>query len=61
MTSRSSRHISQAAARTSELLTNVSLHEKMAAAARATALSRFCTKKLIPKYEQYYEEVLARS
>jgi len=41
------------------LLTNDALHHKMAQAARRTAGDRFCTNKIIPSYEQYYEEVLA--
>ncbi len=40
-----------------ELLTDEVLHAKMSAAARETALRRFCTSLIIPKYEQYYEEV----
>jgi N-acetyl-alpha-D-glucosaminyl L-malate synthase BshA len=48
------------AARARELLTDTALHARMAAAARKTAQDRFCTERLIPKYEQYYEEVLAR-
>ncbi len=52
--------IGRLAARAVELLTNAELHEKMAAAARKTAGNRFCTDRLIPQYEKYYEEVLAR-
>ncbi len=48
------------AARATELLTNSSLHERMAKAARATAVDRFSTESLIPQYERYYEEILAR-
>jgi N-acetyl-alpha-D-glucosaminyl L-malate synthase BshA len=33
----------------------------MAAAARKTASDRFCSTRIIPLYEQYYERVLARS
>ena len=33
----------------------------MAAAARKTASDRFCSSRIIPLYEQYYERVLARS
>jgi hypothetical protein len=39
------------------LLSDDALHEQMAAAARLTALTRFCTSIVIPMYEQYYEEV----
>jgi glycosyltransferase involved in cell wall biosynthesis len=35
--------------------------EAMAAAARRTAQDRFCTTRIIPLYEQYYERVLTRS
>jgi glycosyltransferase involved in cell wall biosynthesis len=52
--------ISRLAARATELLANSGMHAKMAAAARKTATTRFCAEKLIPKYERYYEEVLAR-
>ena len=52
--------IDRLAARTAELLTNAGLHERMAVAARKTAVKRFSTESLIPRYERYYEEVLAR-
>jgi glycosyltransferase involved in cell wall biosynthesis len=45
------------AARAVQLLTDDHLHERMAAAARQTAVSRFSTESIIPKYEQYYQEV----
>ncbi len=48
------------AARVVELLNSESLYRKMAAAARTTAVERFSTSLLIPKYEQYYEEVCSR-
>jgi glycosyltransferase involved in cell wall biosynthesis len=53
--------ISRLAARATELLANSELHAKMATAARKTATTRFCAEKLIPQYERYYEEVLARA
>jgi N-acetyl-alpha-D-glucosaminyl L-malate synthase BshA len=34
--------------------------EAMAAAARKTARERFCSSKIIPQYEAYYEHVIAR-
>jgi N-acetyl-alpha-D-glucosaminyl L-malate synthase BshA len=34
---------------------------QMAAAARKTAQDRFCSSRIIPLYEQYYERVLART
>lgn len=35
--------------------------QEMGVAARKTAQQRFCTTKIIPKYEQYYEQILAQS
>jgi N-acetyl-alpha-D-glucosaminyl L-malate synthase BshA len=46
------------AGRATDLLTNAGLHEKMAVAARKTAVDRFSTEILIPRYEEYYEQVL---
>jgi N-acetyl-alpha-D-glucosaminyl L-malate synthase BshA len=43
-----------------QLVTDDALQAKMAAAARETALTRFSTEKIIPRYEEYYEEVLNR-
>lgn len=43
--------------RLTELLTNDRLREQMAAAARETALRRFCTDLLIPQYEALYRQV----
>jgi L-malate glycosyltransferase len=45
------------AARLTELLTNEDLRAKIAAAARKTAETRFCTDLIIPQYEAYYERV----
>ncbi len=45
-------------ARVIELLRNPALHAKMSTAARQTALTRFCTSKIIPQYEALYQEVL---
>jgi L-malate glycosyltransferase len=50
--------ISRLAARVMELVTDSSLHARMATAARHTASSRFCTDKIIPQYEAYYKQVL---
>ena len=44
-----------------ELLRNPELHAAMAAAARKTAMDRFCTSKIIPQYENLYREVVGRS
>lgn len=49
--------IAAQSARVIELLTNEELHERVAAAARYTAISRFCTSLVIPLYEEYYRQV----
>ncbi|MBI2681403.1 MAG: N-acetyl-alpha-D-glucosaminyl L-malate synthase BshA [Candidatus Solibacter usitatus] len=46
-------------ARVVELLTDDALHTRMAAAARRSALGRFATERIIPQYEQYYQDVCA--
>ena len=46
------------AARVVELLSDDSLYERVSTAARQTALRRFCTDLVIPRYEHYYEEVI---
>ena len=51
--------IERLAGRATQLVTDEKLHTRMATAARHTASSRFCTDKLIPKYEDYYRQVLA--
>jgi N-acetyl-alpha-D-glucosaminyl L-malate synthase BshA len=51
--------IAAPAARVVDLLTKDALHRKMSAAARQTATDRFCTEKVIPQYERYYEDVMA--
>jgi len=48
------------AARVVALLTDGELHARLSGAARWTALERFCTEKIIPLYEQYYEDVCGR-
>ena len=45
------------AGRVLEMLGDDAVHARMSAAARRTALERFATDSLIPKYERYYEEV----
>ena len=45
------------AARVTGLLTDDELHSRLSAAARRTATERFCTDRIIPMYERYYEEV----
>jgi N-acetyl-alpha-D-glucosaminyl L-malate synthase BshA len=49
--------VSAHAARVCELLTDKDLYSSMAAAARRTAESRFCTSIIIPQYERYYRQV----
>lgn len=41
-----------------EILTDTPRLERMSCAARKTARDRFCTTRIIPRYEQYYEQVL---
>src|SRR5882762_7331406 len=40
------------------LLSDERLHDQMAQAARHTAVSRFCTDRIIPLYETYYEQTV---
>src|SRR4051812_13502890 len=46
------------AARVVELLTNDELHYRMSKAGRWNAAERFCTDRIIPQYERYYEDVV---
>jgi glycosyltransferase involved in cell wall biosynthesis len=46
-------------ARVVELLTDDTLHSRMAIAARRSAVERFATERIIPQYEQYYRDVCA--
>jgi glycosyltransferase involved in cell wall biosynthesis len=46
------------AARVVSLLTDENLHNRMAMAGRWRAAAHFCTEKIIPRYEQYYEDVV---
>jgi N-acetyl-alpha-D-glucosaminyl L-malate synthase BshA len=50
--------IARLSERATQLVTGAGLHARMAAAARSTALTRFCTEKIIPQYEAYYNSVL---
>ena len=52
--------ISAQAARVVELLTDDGLHQRVTAAGRRRAMNEFSTEKIIPQYERYYEDVLAR-
>src|SRR4051794_25279944 len=46
------------AARVVDLLTNDELHYRMSKAGRWNAAERFCTDRIIPQYERYYEDVV---
>jgi hypothetical protein len=41
------------------LLTDRTLHDRLAGGARQTAKDRFCDEKIVPTYEAYYREILA--
>jgi N-acetyl-alpha-D-glucosaminyl L-malate synthase BshA len=45
------------AARVTALLSDESLCSRLSQAARATATTRFCTTRVIPLYERYYQEI----
>jgi N-acetyl-alpha-D-glucosaminyl L-malate synthase BshA len=48
-------------ARVVELLTDEALHRRMAESGRQRARERFGTDRIIPHYERFYQEVLART
>ena len=48
------------AARVVELLKDEELHYRMRKAGRWNAAERFCSDRIIPQYERYYEQVLNR-
>jgi L-malate glycosyltransferase len=48
------------AARVVQLLTDDDLHYRMRKAGRWNASDEFCSEKIIPKYEKYYEDVIHR-
>ena len=50
--------IAAMAARVGPLLTDCKLHYRMAMAGRWKAAEQFCTEKIIPLYERYYEDVI---
>jgi glycosyltransferase involved in cell wall biosynthesis len=50
--------IAAQAGRVTQLLTNEDLYRSMATAARQTAVERFASSIIIPKYEQYYREIV---
>jgi N-acetyl-alpha-D-glucosaminyl L-malate synthase BshA len=41
------------------LLTDDALHERIARAGRRTVETKFCADEIVPRYEAYYDEVLA--
>ena len=43
-----------------KLLTDSALHDKVAAAGWRTVQERFCADEVVPRYEDFYREVLAR-
>jgi len=43
------------------LLTDPSLHGRISAAARDRVSERFCSERVVPLYEAYYEHVLERT
>jgi len=43
-----------------QLLTDDGLHYRMRKAGRWNANERFCSEKIIPQYEKYYEDVIGR-
>jgi len=43
------------------LRSDPALYQRVSAAARQTAQARFCSSLVIPRYEAYYQEILARS
>ncbi len=49
------------AARVVQLLSDDNLQYRMAKAGRWSASERFCTEKIIPRYEKYYEDVVNRA
>ena len=52
--------IAAQAARVVSLLCDDNLHYRMAKAGRWNASERFCSDKIIPQYERYYEQVVSR-
>jgi N-acetyl-alpha-D-glucosaminyl L-malate synthase BshA len=53
--------IAAQSARVLELISDEALHARVASAARASAEERFASTSIIPQYESYYSEVLARN
>jgi N-acetyl-alpha-D-glucosaminyl L-malate synthase BshA len=49
------------AARVTALLTDDALHRRITIAGRGRAMDQFSTEKIIPQYENYYEDVLNRA
>ncbi|MFB3778198.1 MAG: N-acetyl-alpha-D-glucosaminyl L-malate synthase BshA [Bryobacteraceae bacterium] len=47
--------------RVTALLTDESLHRRISEAARATAVAKFCSSRVIPLYERYYREICEKA
>ncbi len=47
-------------ARVAAILSDEALHSRLAEAARAAAVAKFCSSRVIPLYERYYQEVCHR-
>jgi N-acetyl-alpha-D-glucosaminyl L-malate synthase BshA len=43
------------------LLTDARLHHRIGVAAKQTVRTKFCAEKIVPLYEAYYEETIARA
>jgi N-acetyl-alpha-D-glucosaminyl L-malate synthase BshA len=52
--------IAAQAERVAALLTDEGLYQRISKSARETALARFASSRVIPIYEQYYEEICSR-
>ena len=52
--------IAAQSARVVALLTDDTLHYRMRKAGRWSASERFCSEKIIPLYEKYYEDVVKK-
>jgi N-acetyl-alpha-D-glucosaminyl L-malate synthase BshA len=55
------RDVEQMAARAIEILSDESRRREMGRNARLTARARFCSSKIIPLYERFYQQVLERA
>ena len=44
-----------------KLLSDTTLHRRIARGGLQTVHSRFCAEEVVPRYESFYEQVLARN